>query len=36
MDYFDYTEDGIIVEVPNYCPNCGAEMNEIIRGENDD
>ena len=28
-DYFHFTEDGRIIEEPNFCPNCGADM----RGE---
>lgn len=25
-DYFHFTEDGRIIEEPNFCPNCGADM----------
>lgn len=27
MDYFHYTEDGCILEHPEFCPNCGAKMD---------
>ena len=27
-DYFHYSEDGAIIEEPNFCPNCGANMRD--------
>ena len=31
-DYFHFTEDGRIIEEPNFCPNCGVDM----RGKHND
>ena len=28
MDYFSYTEEGQIVEQPNFCPHCKADMRK--------
>ena len=34
-DYFHFTEDGRIIEEPNFCPNCGVDMRGERDGRND-